>query len=220
MAFTSTAHGGTHLDGHHQYDLLGAQVIEEVAAQADVDGNFIRYKGEQVNEKYGDAGHCRYQKQETSASDKTQAHDGNAAQECPHLVNMIESGVSRDDLRRAIDGFVADMLFQLAGRRPDAVMLGCTHYPLVEHLFRAALPAATRIVSQPRRTAEALTAYLFRHPEMKSFGAGPVPPRLFTSGDPEHVSQLASTFLAGHLGDGQAIFESLPHHITGLRQYA
>ncbi len=77
----------------------------------------------------------------------------------------------------------------------DSVVLGCTHYPLVEPLFRAALPANTRIVSQPLRTADSLTAYLFRHPEMKRLGALPAEIRAYTTGDPDQVDGACQPLL-------------------------
>lgn len=141
-------------------------------------------------------------------------------QGCHDLAGLIEAGADEAVLARSITGHVAALSAQLDGAPLDSVVLGCTHYPLVEHLFRAALPEATRIVSQPQRTAEALTAYLFRHPEMKSFGPLPAPIRCYTTGDPARVSALASTFYRGHLASEPLSFEPLPHHVIGMRQHA
>jgi glutamate racemase len=114
-------------------------------------------------------------------------------QACPHLVDLIESGAPREDLRRAIDGFVADMLFQLAGRRPDAVMLGCTHYPIVADLFAAALPEGWGILSQPQLVARSLADYLGRRPEIDRLD--PAPRLTFlTTGDTAAASRFATTF--------------------------
>ena len=49
-------------------------------------------------------------------------------------------------------------------------MPGCTHYPLIEHLFRAALPPQTHYRSASWRVAEALGRLSFRHPKMKPHG--------------------------------------------------
>jgi glutamate racemase len=77
--------------------------------------------------------------------------------------------------------------------------LGCTHFPLVEALFRSALPSETQILSQPARVAAAMVAYLFRHPEMKDFAQQTVEPLCFTTGDAGTVSALASRFYGRHL---------------------
>ncbi|MEI9974168.1 MAG: glutamate racemase [Ignavibacteriota bacterium] len=56
--------------------------------------------------------------------------------------------------------------------RPESVILGCTHYPLVADLFAAALPPSVRMIHQPEATAHALKAYLDRHPEYDGSHAG------------------------------------------------
>jgi glutamate racemase len=136
-------------------------------------------------------------------------------QACPDLAGRIEAGADDDALRPLVRLYVGQLLAQLAGAPLDSVVLGCTHYPLVEHLFREALPANVRILSQPQRTADALTAYLFRHPEMKHFGSLPAEIRAYTTGDPDLVTRLASRFFPRHLA-----FEHLPSEIGRLRDHA
>jgi glutamate racemase len=136
-------------------------------------------------------------------------------QACPDLAGLIEAGAEESVLGPMVDRYVGELLAQAGGDTLDSVVLGCTHYPLVEHLFRAALPENTRILSQPQRTAESLTAYLFRHPEMKRFGTLPAELRAYTTGDPALVSQLASRFFPRHLA-----FQHLPTHSSRIRQHA
>jgi glutamate racemase len=121
-----------------------------------------------------------------------------AQQTCPELAGMIEAGAVQSVLAATVTRHV-DALLQGLGRVPEKAVLGCTHFPLVETLFRNALPAETRILSQPARVAAAMVAYLFRHPEMKDFTRDPVEPLCFTTGEPEAVSALASRFYGRHL---------------------
>jgi len=118
---------------------------------------------------------------------------------CPELAGMIEAGAAEDEIRPVVERHVRAMLKALGGRAPEKAVLGCTHFPLIEPLFRAALPPETAILSQPARVAAALVAYLFRHPEMKDFAREPVEPRCLTTGDPERVTALASRFYGRHL---------------------
>jgi glutamate racemase len=111
---------------------------------------------------------------------------------------MIEAGAAEAALRATVEHHVAALLQRL-GRAPDKAVLGCTHFPLVEALFRNALPAETQILSQPARVAAAMVAYLFRHPEMKDFAREPVAPICLTTGDADSVSALASRFYGRHL---------------------
>ena len=53
---------------------------------------------------------------------------------------------------------------QTAGMPPHRAISGCTHFPLVEHLFRRHLPPFTRILSQPEVVADSFEDYLARRP--------------------------------------------------------
>jgi glutamate racemase len=123
---------------------------------------------------------------------------------CPDLAGLIEGDVGDAVIGPLVAAHVAALCANLRAvapdvPNPDKAVLGCTHYPLIQHLFRAALPPQTEILSQPRRVAESLTAYLWRHPEFRRFEMEPVAPRCFTTGDAARVSVLASRFFGGHL---------------------
>jgi glutamate racemase len=111
------------------------------------------------------------------------------AEACPGLVEAIERGddVASEALVRA---HVAALLSRLPA--PQAAVLGCTHYPLVEPAFRAALPADTALVCQPSLVAESLADYLRRHP---SFAGGSGSVTYLTSGAPDVVGAQATRFL-------------------------
>ncbi len=110
-------------------------------------------------------------------------------QACPGLAGLIEDGASEADLLTAISARVEAALDGHRGFVPDAAVLGCTHYPLVRHLFARCLPEGTRILSQPDLVAEALTDYVRRRPAFSEMGEGSV--RYLTTGDPTHLRGLA-----------------------------
>ena len=119
-------------------------------------------------------------------------------QACPALVELIESRAPREALRSAVRGYGEAMMSQLEGKRPDAVMLGCTHYPLVADLFAEALPDGIELLSQPELVARSLAHYLERHPEFDNCDG--LPTRFLTTGDPVHVSAVSSLFLGYEVG--------------------
>lgn len=111
------------------------------------------------------------------------------AQACGGVVDAIEDG----------DMILADALVRShveALRRkmpePDAAILGCTHYPLMEQSFREALGPKVKVYSQANLVAESLADYLERRPEM----LGPqVDSDYLTTGDPERVGRQATQLL-------------------------
>ena len=50
----------------------------------------------------------------------------------------------------------------------DAVILGCTHYPLIEEQIKQILPDSVKVLSQGPIVAAGLKDYLLRHPEMEA----------------------------------------------------
>lgn len=113
-------------------------------------------------------------------------------QACPGLVPLIEADAPRAQVEEAVRRYADGLLTRLDGQAPQAVMLGCTHYPLVADLFTAALPPGVEVLSQPDLTAKSLGAYLQRHPEFDRVGRGDV--GFLTTGDSGRVTDLATRF--------------------------
>ena len=111
------------------------------------------------------------------------------AQACGGVVDAIEEGdtiLAEAMVRSHVDALKRKM------PKPDAAILGCTHYPLLEKVFQAALGPDVKVFSQANLVAESLSDYLDRHPNM--MGRGDV--SLFlTTGDPRKVSDQATQFL-------------------------
>lgn len=115
-------------------------------------------------------------------------------QVCSELAGAIEHGADETELERLVETGIAGALAQAGGEPPHRAILGCTHFPLVEHLFRRHLPQATRILSQPEVVADSLEDYLARHPRYKG-ETGEAPRRvLLTTGDPAEASARARVF--------------------------
>ena len=115
------------------------------------------------------------------------------AQACGGLVEAIEAG-DFEHAAAVARRHVASLLSRLPA--PQSAVLGCTHYPLVESAFRAALPPETALVSQPALVADSLADYLRRHPR---FRGGPGGVRYLTTGDPAAVGARAAAFMGAPL---------------------
>ena len=111
------------------------------------------------------------------------------AQACGGVVDAIEDGdmiLAEALVRSHVDALKRKM------PHPDAAVLGCTHYPLMQEVFQDALGPQVSVFSQAGLVAESLADYLVRHPDM--LGEGQVP-MLLTTGDPRRVSDRATHFL-------------------------
>jgi glutamate racemase len=113
---------------------------------------------------------------------------------CANLAGAIENGASESELGCLVKLAVDDLLAQTGGTPPDRAILGCTHYPLVEPLFRRYLPASTRLLSQPEVVADSLEDYLARHPRYSDKSYAGITLRLLTTGEPSRVGEVARRF--------------------------
>ena len=111
------------------------------------------------------------------------------AQACGGVVDAIEDGdmiLAEALVRSHVDALKRKM------PAPQAAILGCTHYPLVEDVFQKALGADVKVFSQPELVAASLEDYLKRRPEMHGAGETNM---FLTTGDPKRVSDRATQFL-------------------------
>ena len=111
------------------------------------------------------------------------------AQPCGGVVDAIEQG---DEL--LAEALVRSHVEALKRRmpKPEAAILGCTHYPLMEQTFQEALGPGVRVFSQANLVAESLADYLARRPEFLGPGTQA---KFLTTGDPARVSDKATQFL-------------------------
>ena len=112
---------------------------------------------------------------------------------CAELAGAIEAERPEADLEALIVEGVGALLAQTQGMPPHRAILGCTHFPLVEHLFRRHLPAFTRILSQPEVVADSFEDYLVRH---RHYLAGNEGGKLIllTTGEPTAIQHSARVF--------------------------
>ncbi len=112
---------------------------------------------------------------------------------CSELAGAIESRRPEAELDTLVADGVHGLMKQTNGMPPHRAILGCTHFPLVEPLFRAHLPPFTRILSQPEVVADSFEDYLARRSQYLAGNEGGRL-SLLTTGGAAEVSDLARVF--------------------------
>jgi glutamate racemase len=79
----------------------------------------------------------------------------------PLLVPLVEYGGTKHS-----DGIIEEYLIPLTNKKIEALVLGCTHYPVLKHNIRKFFPRKA-IISQDSIIADKLKDYLKRHPEIE-----------------------------------------------------
>ncbi|KGN97835.1 glutamate racemase [Porphyromonas sp. COT-290 OH3588] len=114
---------------------------------------------------------------------------------CPMWVPLVENGESQSE---GADYFVKREIDAVMQHHPeiDALVLACTHYPLLRPKIEHYLPEGVQLIAQGELVASSLQDYLHRHPEMEV--------RLSTGGGIEYLT----TECADRFGNLASIFIS------------
>lgn len=117
-------------------------------------------------------------------------------QACPMWVPLVENNEHEG---AGADFFVQKYLGELLAQSAqiDTVVLGCTHYPLLEKKIRQYLPPAVQLLSQGQIVADSLSDYLRRHPEIAAVCSKGGQVAYFTTESAEDFDTKAAIFL-GH----------------------
>jgi glutamate racemase len=118
-------------------------------------------------------------------------------QVCAELAGAIEAEAGDAELDWLVKAGVDGLLAQTGGAPPHRAILGCTHFPLVEHIFRRHLPPFTRMLSQPVVVADSFEDYLARRPHYVADESPIRAVTLLTTGNPAEVSAKAGIFWPG-----------------------
>ena len=113
---------------------------------------------------------------------------------CPFWVPLVEYNEADSP---GADYFVKKRIDQIMRLDPqiDAIILGCTHYPLLMPKILKYLPSGVRVVPQGEYVADSLKDYLERHPEMASRCSRQGQVHYLTTENPDKFKEQAQIFL-------------------------
>ena len=113
---------------------------------------------------------------------------------CPMWVPLVENNEYNSD---GADYFVKTRIDSLMSRDPkiDAIILGCTHYPLLLGKINKYIPEGVRVIPQGDYVAASLKDYLHRHTEMDAKLTKGGTCQFFTTESEEKFKKSASVFL-------------------------
>ncbi len=120
--------------------------------------------------------------------------DVNVFQEaCPMWVPLIENNeFNNEGSNYFIEKNIKDLLKQ--SDKIDTIILGCTHYPLLENKLRQYIPQHIQLVPQGDIVAKGLKDYLSRHAEIESKCTKNGKLEFYTTETPENFSLQAGKF--------------------------
>lgn len=115
----------------------------------------------------------------------------------PLLVPLIEEGWAAKPETNSI---LKKYLRSLKDAHVDTLILGCTHYPILERSIRRIMGKNVRLITSAEATAASLADYLARHTELESLLAKEGKVTYFTTDDPARFLELGKRVFHGGMG--------------------
>ncbi len=114
-------------------------------------------------------------------------------QACPMWVPLIENNEHEGP---GADFFVRKYVDELLEQsdKIDTIILGCTHYPLMQNKIRACVPGQIQLLAQGEIVADRLVDYLNRHPELEALCSREGQYTFYTTETPEVFDAKAQWF--------------------------
>lgn len=138
---------------------------------------------------------------------KLEYHATVVQQACPELVPLIEQGkIETEEMKQTLQGY----LDYFINEKINTLILGCTHYELLEDQIRSYLPTTISVISEGKITAEKLKDYLQRHTEIEETLSKHNTRTFFSTAPSEQYSQLIHTF------SGAEFTHSHPLHLASI----
>ncbi len=121
---------------------------------------------------------------------------------CPTLVERVERGeVSGDEVEREVRDYLAPLL----RKGIDTLILGCTHYPLLQPLIARVAGEGVVLINSAEEVAREVEEKLMRRGHLRSSQASPRHRFLFT-GDTEQALRLGRMFLGPEVAEVERVF--------------
>jgi glutamate racemase len=106
----------------------------------------------------------------------------------PLLAPIVEEGWEETDIARSAVQRYLERFSEI-----DTLVLGCTHYPLLERAFQELTPASVQVLNPAPEVAQRFRAWRERHPGFAPAGKGTL--RVLSSGDSARFGTHGARFL-------------------------
>lgn len=116
---------------------------------------------------------------------------------CPKFVPLVESGEYNSTIAKKV---VYETLQPLKEKQLDTLILGCTHYPLLESIIQEVMTDKVTLINSGGETAKEVSAILSACGVLNTQTVVPIH-QFFTTGSPVIFSRIASQWLERQIED-------------------
>lgn len=111
---------------------------------------------------------------------------------CPEFVDLVETNQHQSEKAEEL---VKKKLIPLKDSRIDALILGCTHFPLLAPFIQKEMGKKVRLIDSGALTAEQIDQVLSEHQMAAEEPASPVTTEIYTTGDAQLFRAIAGEWM-------------------------
>jgi glutamate racemase len=124
---------------------------------------------------------------------------------CPLFVPIVEEGLCEHDVAYLM---AERYLGEIREKGIDVLILGCTHYPMLEHVIRDTMGGGIEIVNPGLELAREVRSILEKERLERENGRGAV--KFFVTDDPQNFKRIGEAFLGHPIGDVRLVRNLFP----------
>ena len=119
------------------------------------------------------------------------------SKDCPLFVPLVEEGWLKEDVTEKI---ARRYLEPLKKKKIDAIVLGCTHYPLLKSTVRSVLGKNVKLIDSATQTAKVVKKIIYNKDIHNRRGEGGKY-RFYVSDEPQLFKKIGSRFLGERIAN-------------------
>lgn len=112
---------------------------------------------------------------------------------CPRFVPIVESNEYRSSVAKKI---VAESLQPFRLKKPDTLILGCTHYPLLKPIIQNVMGSDVHLIDSGAETVSDVSMLLDYFDLAHKPTAKPLQHEFYTTGSPKMFQEIADSWLS------------------------
>lgn len=119
---------------------------------------------------------------------------------CPLFVPLAEEGVTSGKIPELVAGLYLQPLLEQEDIRPDCLVLGCTHFPVLRDVIAKVAGPGAKLVDSAATTASAVQKMLVEKNLVRDSQSAP--PRFLSTDAPERFARVGQIFLGTPIAPG------------------
>ncbi|MEM1244082.1 MAG: glutamate racemase [Pseudomonadota bacterium] len=116
-------------------------------------------------------------------------------QVCGLFVALVEEGFHQDEVAQLVAKHYLQEMF-LTANAPDTLILGCTHFPLLNQVIQSVIPQTVTVIDSAKAISQVVKSFLVENNCVNPQSADQVKIKILVTDSPKRFAMIADRFIA------------------------